>query len=208
MTTPAPVFTSPQEALAATEAKVAALQEVIQNKVLNGEDFGVDAVAYAAAITENRTAFVAANQEELEGEKVKLGQTIFALVDNSPMATLMAEPVTSVYLSITPGTGENGPVMTIAINPKNIKAPSIKAPSADGTGSSRGRKTPSFRVDGGEVISGKDFVNTYGPPEVLGNSLVAPDAEGQQKWPTKPVFLAATEKHLVELGHTVERVEA
>lgn len=197
-----------QERVEAAEARAAELRTAIATKLGAGESFDTEAIALASAVAAHRELFKESNSAALSDETSQLALTIQTLVGASKLGDLLGEPVTSVYWNITPGSGENGPTMSCSINVK-ARAPSTRAPGSGGGSGGKGgsKKTPTFIVDGSEPMSATDFVVNHGPAEVQDNSLVKLDADGHRKWPTKPVFLDQTQKHLEESSHQVERIE-
>jgi hypothetical protein len=181
----------------------AAVRAEIQTRATTEENFDVQAAQLSILNAKIRELTISAN----EGERIVVSTTLcteFAtLVEASDLERLIGEPVTSVFMSKTPGDGENGDIWTINVNPK-ARVATTKSTTKTSGGS---RKTPQFRVDGAEPMTAFDFSVTYATPEDQENSLWKLNDAGKRKWPTQPDFLDHAEAALVEAGHTVERID-
>lgn len=196
----------PQEALVQAEERTASLRQAIADKLGAGENFDSDAVALAGAVASHREILKKANEGALNQETSELASIFTAAIDSSKLAELLGEGVKSVYWTRTPGEGENGPMISMAINiTARTTAP---RKTADGSSGGRGnRKTPTFTIDGGELMTALEFVETYAPDSLKTKSLFKPDADGKRKWATKPEHLVETVEALEAAGHVVVRTE-
>ena len=197
-TTVAVPLTDEQKLVAAT-SEMAALHDKIQAAVTSGEDFTALAITYAASVTKHRGLFKIANQGAIDEETSQIGQAILTLVGASKLPALMGEPVTSVYFTITPGEGENGPLIQCGINVR-ARATSNKAAPGPKAGGSGKTAKETFSVNGGPEMTPKEFIAAHATEHVQGMSLFKTD-----KWPTKPEFLDESVEALTAAGHSVVR---
>lgn len=196
--------TTAAEKLVMAQERATELRLIIGVKAQAGEAFDVEAVELVSVIAAARELTKEANSGALALETTEISAAVGALLGASKLSDLLGEPVTSLFWSITPGDGDNGPVINCAINVK-ARVPAVK--STGGSGGGRGsKKTPSFKVDGGEVMTALEFVVAHAPEGLQDASLFKVQEDGKRKWPTKPSHLDDTEKALVESGHTVERI--
>ena len=193
---------SPQEQLAEMDGRIAAFRGAIAEAVGTGEDFTELAAQLTACVTGRRALFRRANADKVNDEKSRLGQAIYTLVQNSQLSPLMDEPVRSVFFELVPGEGDNGDVITLTVNGAR-RAPTQRSASAASTAGTGTRNGKTYSVDGGEALVASNFVATHAPQVIQENKLVAPDENGKRKFPSKPVFIEGTIKHLEETGHTV-----
>lgn len=194
----APATLDPAAQLALSQTKIDALRQAITDAALNNEDVTANAIALAGAMGAHTALMKTANEGALQTETATLGAAILAAVHGSKLAELSGEAVSSIYWTITPGEGDNGPVMTCSIN---VKARAVSAPRKPGSG---GRvKLGTYSVDGGEAMSAKDFITAHATEETRGNSLFSTG-----KWVTKPSFLAEAVKGLEAAGRTVVHTPA
>ncbi len=200
--TQAPATLDPAAQLALSQTKIDALRQAITDAALNNEDVTANAIALAGAMGAHTALMKTANEGALQAETATLGAAILAAVHSSKLAELSGEAVSSIYWTITPGEGDNGPVMTCSIN---VKARAVSAPRKPGSGGNTGGrvKLGTYSVDGGEAMSAKDFITAHATEETRGNSLFSTG-----KWVTKPSFLAEAVKGLEAAGRTVVHTPA
>ena len=196
---PAAVPLTDEQKLGHATGEMADLHDKIQAAVVSGDDFTALAVAYAASVTKHRGLFKIANQGAIDEETSQIGQAIMTLVGASKLPALMGEPVTSVYFTITPGEGENGPLIQCGINVR-ARATSTKASPAPKSGGSGKTAKETFSVDGGPEMTPKEFITDHATDRVRANSLFKTD-----KWPTKPEFLNESIEALTTAGRSVVR---
>ena len=195
--------TTAAEKLELANIRADELRSVIGTKVGSGETFDVESVELAAIVASSRELLKSVNARALDEETSQISAALEALIAASKLADLMGQPVTSLFWSKTPGEGENGPVINCAINVK-ARVPAVRT-TGNGGGRGGSRKTPSFKVDGGDTMTALEFVVAHAPEAVQEYSLFK-EVDGKRKWPTKPSHLDETEKAMVEAGHTVERI--
>ncbi len=195
----APATLTSEEKLSAAQATMEGLRLDIVEKAKKGDDFTADTIKYAAAVATHNALFKSVNSGAIDAETSQIGQAILTMVQASKLEDLMGEPVSSVYWTLTPGEGENGPVLKCGINVK-ARATSTKGASGGG-GSSPGRAgKETFSVNGGAAMTPKDFINEYATEKTRGNTLFS-----SGKWPTKPSFIAEAIAALEATGTGVVR---
>jgi hypothetical protein len=180
----------------------ARIRAEIQTRATSEESFDVQAAELSIVNAKIRELTIIANEGERIVVSSNLCQEFAVLVDASDLERLIGEPVVAVYMTKTPGDGENSDIWSINVNPKARVA--VTKSATKGSGGSR--KTQQFVVDGSEPMSAFDFSVAYATEADATNSLHV-EVDGKRKWPTKPVFLDNAEAALVEAGHTVERID-
>ncbi|MCK5644716.1 MAG: hypothetical protein KAJ19_28210 [Gammaproteobacteria bacterium] len=195
VTPPAPP--TDEEKLATATSKRDELQASIATKAAAGEDFTAEAIAYAAAIATHKGLFKIANQGAIDEETAAIANTLTTLIGASKLEELMGEPVSSVFYQVTPGEGENGPVISCGINVR-ARATSTKAAGKTTTSSSGSAAKETYSVNGGEQMSPKDFIEAAVTPEDAEKSLFKTG-----KWKTQPDFLAHAVAALEASGQMV-----
>lgn len=178
------------------------IRTILSVKAKDGGDFDVEAAQLSILNAKIRDLTIIANEGERIEVSSNLCQEFATLIDASDLERLIGEPVVAVYMTKTPGDGENGDIWSISVNPKARVA--VTKSSTKGSGGSR--KTQQFIVDGSEPMSAFDFSVAYATEADATNSLHV-EVDGKRKWPTKPVFLDNAEAALVAAGHTVERID-
>lgn len=191
---------TPDEKLAKAQAIVDTLNLEIQTAVAAGEDFTAKAIAYAEAITKYKALNKTANRGAIDDETSQIGLAIATMVGASKLEDLMGESVTSVYWQVKPGEGENGPMVSCGINVR-ARATSTKTPkTGTSTGGSGRAAKETFQIDGGALMTPKEFIDAHATEDTRGKSLFSTG-----KWPTKPEFLDAAVTALEAAGSTVVR---
>ena len=178
------------------------IRTILSVKAKDGGDFDVEAAQLSILNAKIRDLTIIANEGERIEVSSNLCQEFATLIDASDLERLIGEPVVAVYMTKTPGDGENGDIWSISVNPKARVA--VTKSSTKGSGGSR--KTQQFIVDGSEPMSAFDFSVAYATEADATNSLHV-EVDGKRKWPTKPVFLDNAEAALVAAGHTLERID-
>ena len=178
------------------------IRTILSVKAKDGGDFDVEAAQLSILNAKIRDLTIIANEGERIEVASNLCQEFATLIDASDLERLIGEPVVAVYMTKTPGDGENGDIWSISVNPKARVA--VTKSSTKGSGGSR--KTQQFVVDGADPMSAFDFSVAYATEADATNSLHV-EVDGKRKWPTQPVFLDNAEAALVAAGHTVERID-
>jgi len=197
---PAAPELTPTEKLAMANATMEALRLDIVDKAGKGEDFVAESVKYAAAVAAHNALFKSVNSGAIDNETSEIGSAIHTMVQASNLESLMGEPVTSVYWTLTPGEGENGPVLRCGINVKARATSTKGSGTAKSSGGSGRAPKETFSVNGGAEMTPKEFIEAHAIEATRGNTLFS-----SGKWPTKPAFIDAAVKALEDGGVSVVR---
>ncbi len=167
-----------------------------------GEDISSLTLEYGALIAERGGLRQKVNGRLIENEKSAVFQAIGQLVASSKLPELLDEPITTLVWSVTPGSGENGPINDLKINPKVMTARGRKTGSGMSTGG-KGSGRIKFS-DGTEVFTARELVLKFGSKETLDLALVA---HGEGKWVTKPAHVTAALENAETNGFNLVKVE-
>ena len=199
---------TPQERLTHLDTSLKEKYDAIAIAVTSGGDIGLLSMEYTSMLATRKVVLRESNHDAIQAEYSNICEAISTIVSASPLAVLQDEAVTSIFWELNAGSGENGPMMGLAVNKvPNRSAPrkAKEASSSDNTDNSNGAargKAPDFQVDGGEVMTARQFVEQFAPTDVR--------EEGQfksGKFPTRPDFLDKTQEALEAQGHVITRRE-
>lgn len=200
----APAMPTPQERLATLDDSITQKYNAIAEAVTSGGDIAVLTMEYSSMVANRKTLLRETNRDAINEESATLFGNIETLLGASNLATLMDEEITSLIWEKKPGEGENGPVNSIVFNKAPSRAAPRKTKAADGSTPAATKNTgTNFQVDGGEVMTARQFVDQYAPEEVRNAGQFK-----SGKFPTRPDFLDKTEEYLQSQGHVVSRVAA
>ena len=174
------------------DAKLESLRQAIGEAAIAGEDIGALAAEYVDVQATRQKTFAAENAAAINAEKSSLMAQITALVEASPLATLMGETVNALAWRLTEKPGEE-PTVQILVNPKRGRAPGTTTTPAGGS-----RSKVSVKV-GGETMDARAFCDAYANDEERKHSHFT-------KWPTRLAESIAA--RLVTEGTPAEVVRA